>query len=387
MEESWANLAFSLGIPAADASRPNSDAKKFAQRIRRRQDISNKQMLEYLGSLMGKIRKNRPSIRHKKSVAFCPDAIPQPSNSAGIIPIPCPGLTIGYRQNAFCSWHVQIQNGIISGEDGTLHLAGISQPIPNVYWPFLVIEVSEESMLAAQHLCGAAAATCSNAVMILSRAVFSAEGGRFPQSFYLSNSQKAAISFSLAVHDRVARLNVHQITSNFRQECHTVRCYRLFDEYEVEALVARIESILLWAEHSRLPAIVQILEICSQRPLGQRLTGREFARPLPELTPPTSTDSSPLSGIGPPDESEELVANNVFADDEWLPASSTKPEKATGKHRLRAALGRRLSLAHWNFPTVKLTSPTHPEATGFSGTARQEWTYPSDDSLDRWLQP
>ena len=280
--EDWSKIAFSLGIPAANSSKANASARRVAQKVRRRQHVSPKQLLEYLGPVILTARKDHFSICHKTFADFHHDAIPNGASLAargsesnrhllpatGMLSV-TPAMTFGYQPGAFSQWHRDLQVGIIPDLQGEpCDLGKISQIVPDVFWPFLVVEMAEDSRVAAQQRCAVAAAACNNALDILAKATYQTQEGA--NSHYLSNwhSTKAAKSFSLAIHNKEAALYVHHLSRLPDHVMKLIRTYRLDDEQDMEALIARIQSILVWAEHCRLPAILELLENFDRRVNG-----------------------------------------------------------------------------------------------------------------------
>lgn len=176
------------------------------------------------------------------------------------LPTPKPAITLGYSASAFTYHEVELQQGIIpNNKNEPTDLHKLSQPVPGVYWPFFVVEAQEESMHAARNACAGSAATCNNALMIF------AGVAKQPQKYhrdmnFLWNLNKAAQSFSLAINGKTACLNTHNSEGSLPHAVAAIRTYRLDDERDVDALVSRIRSIMIWAEHCRLQAILDLLD-------------------------------------------------------------------------------------------------------------------------------
>ena len=270
--DDWTKIAFSLGIPAGDISKPNSAARRFAQRVKRRETISTKQTLDYLVPVFAALRKDHSSVCYKINAEFNQDAVPNTasvSDSGKHVSTPNPTFTFGYQPDFFSLSHRELQNGIIPDLVGQpCDLSKIAQLVSGAYWPFMVIEVADDSMLAAQHRCAVAAASCNHALTLLARATYRGTEGLKSLTLAPWDSSKAARSFSLAIHQKVAKLHVHHLGKSPNHVMRLIKSYKLDDEDEVELLLARIESLLVWAEHCRLPAVLELLDNFDRRVNG-----------------------------------------------------------------------------------------------------------------------
>ncbi|KIW60761.1 hypothetical protein PV05_00954 [Exophiala xenobiotica] len=265
-DERWSRLAFALGIPSGDSCCPSPAATKFAQQINSRRTVSNKEMTELFIPLLVSIAKDHENMKCRTNTAFYRDGVPDEVPDFEIedgwkmqLPTPRPAITLGYSKTSFTPHQLELQQGIIANsKDEPCDLHKLSQPVPDVYWPFFVVEVLEDSMLATRNACAGSAATCNNALMIFAGAA------QEPQKVYhdmnfLWNLSKAAQSFSLAVNGKTACLNTHNSEGCLPHAVAVIRTYRLDDESEVEALAARIGSIFYWAENCRLHSIYDLL--------------------------------------------------------------------------------------------------------------------------------
>ncbi|KAJ9633705.1 hypothetical protein H2204_006702 [Knufia peltigerae] len=283
-DERWSRLAFSLGIPFRDSYCASPTSKKFAQQISSRRSVSSKEVTELFSPLLASIAREQDLMKFRTNHLFSRDGVPDevPDVEEDEIwkmqlPTPKPAITLGYSASAFTYHEVGLQQAIIpnnKNEPSDLHK--LSQPVPDVYWPFFIVEAQEESMLAARNACAGSAATCNNALMIFSGVA------RQPKTYYKDttfhwNLNKAAQCFSLAINGKTACLNTHNSEGRLPHAVAAIRTYRLDDERDVDALVSRIRSIMIWAEHCRLQAILDLLDDFDHRvQLAKRvMTGPE----------------------------------------------------------------------------------------------------------------
>jgi hypothetical protein len=275
-EEERSQLAFSLGMPLKDGGAPTADTKRFVQKLKQRKMDTQTPIDDLLEGLLLPICTSHDKIDFRADAQFSREATPQEVRDSDTergwrmpLPTPKPAFTFGYRSQAFRRRYHELQNGIINNEhDEPCNLAEVSQPVPDIYWPFLVIETrpkaSLKAMRSAKHACAGAAATCNNAVMILSNAA------QRPNEYSTSPSLqwdtlKLAQSFSVAIDGRIACLSSHNSQGVLPHSMTAVRLYNLEDEAEVTALCSRIESIMVWAEHSRLLTILEVLDRLDRR--------------------------------------------------------------------------------------------------------------------------
>jgi hypothetical protein len=271
-DERWSRLAFALGMPYGEKRRPSSEASRFAQQVRSRRTISSKDMTDLLLPLLVSIAKDHSSMKCRTNTLFHRDGVPDDVPDFEVdegwkmqLPTPKPTITLGYSSGAFDSHQLELQHGIIANSHNEpCNLEKLSQPVPDVYWPFFVVEAQEESMLAARNACAGSAATCNNALMTFAGAA--QEPMRLYQDTnFLWSLSKAAQSFSLAINGKTACLNTHNSEGCLPHAVGVIRTYRLDDQKDVEALAARISSIFVWAENCRLQSIGDLLEKFDKR--------------------------------------------------------------------------------------------------------------------------
>jgi hypothetical protein len=275
-EDEQQQAAYSLGMPWKEGGTPTGDTKCFVHKLKQRKADTQTTVDDLLTSLLLPICRAHDKIDFKADVPFWREPIPQEVRGSDTergwrmpLPTPKPAFTFGYCSQAFRQRYHELQNGIINNErDEPCNLAQVSQPVPDIYWPFLVIESRPrgqlKAMTSAKHACAGAAATCNNAIMILSNAA------QRPNEYSTSPSLQwdtfhLAQSFSLAVDGKIACLSSHNSQGLVPHSMKAVRLYNLEDEVEVQALCSRIESIMIWAEHSRLLTILEVLDRLDRR--------------------------------------------------------------------------------------------------------------------------
>ena len=275
-EEERVQLAFSLGMRLNESGPPTAETKRFVHKLRQRKPDTELRVDDLLASLLLPLCNAHDKIDFKADAPFWGEAIPQEVTDGDTergwrmpLPMPQPAFTIGYRNQALRQRYHELQNGIIKNEDDEpCNLAQVSQLVPGIYWPFLVIETRPRAhlnaMKSAKNACAGAAATCNNAIMILSNAA------QRPNEYSTSPSLqwdtlKLAQTFSLSIDGRVACLSSHNSQGILPHSMKAMRLYNLEDEAEVQALCSRIESIMVWAEHSRLLTILEILDRLDRR--------------------------------------------------------------------------------------------------------------------------
>ena len=275
-EVQWSCLAFSLGMSTRGSDAPTSETKRFVQKLKNRRKDPASRIDDLLDTLLSPICRAHPKVGVKAEASFSRDAIPHGVSDenvqAGVrtqLPTPKPSFTFGYKADAFRKRYWELQNGIINDENNEpCNLGAISQPIQDIYWPFLVVDTRPlglpGAMLAAKHACAGAAATCNNAIMTLSNAA------QRPNEYSTSPSlqwdpKKMAQSFSLAIDGQQACLSSHNSQGVVPHTMTTIRSYNLEDEKEVQALCSRLESIMIWAENCRLVTIAEVLDRLDRR--------------------------------------------------------------------------------------------------------------------------
>ncbi|KAI1614865.1 hypothetical protein EDD37DRAFT_609247 [Exophiala viscosa] len=297
-DDRWSRLAFALGMPFGESLRASSATTKFAQQIRSQRSVTSREMAEMLVPLLASIAIDHNALKCRTDAAFCRDAVPDEVHDAEIedgwkmqLPTPKPAITLGYSNSSFTCQQLELQQYIITNnKNEPCDLHQLSQPVPDIYWPFFVVEVEEHSMLAARNACAGSAATCNNALMILAAAAQEPQR-HYQDADFLWKLSKAAQSFSLAINGKTACLNTHNSEGHLPHGVATIRSYRLDDEREVEALAARIRSIFVWAENSRLRSICDLLNTFDRKV--------QMERNLTVVIPPArpgSTDSARSGG-------------------------------------------------------------------------------------------
>lgn len=273
-DERWSHLAFALSMPCKDIRRTNPAARKFAKQMKQRNsNVSSKQVTEMLHPLLRSIAKQHKTIKCKRQAQFHRESVPNEVPDFEInepgwkaqLPTPQPAFTLGYTESAFDSHQLELQQGIIANnQNEPCDLHKVSQPIPGIYWPFLVVEAQDESMLAARNACAGSAATCNNGLMIFAGA---AEEPRdqYIDMKYVWNLSRAVQSFSLAINGKTACLNAHNSEGYLPHAVSAIRTYRLDDEEDMESLASRIQSIFVWAENCRLASIANLMEKFDRR--------------------------------------------------------------------------------------------------------------------------
>ncbi|KEF53352.1 uncharacterized protein A1O9_10327, partial [Exophiala aquamarina CBS 119918] len=272
-DERWSRLAFALSMPCKEIRRAYPEARRFAIQMKKRSSgINSKQVSEMLHPLIRSIVKQHKQIKFRSMAQFhresVPDEVPDFEVEPGWkmqLPTPKPAFTIGYSETAFNSHQLELQQGIIANNrNEPCDLQKVSQPIPDVYWPFFVVESQDESMLAARNACAGSAATCNNGLMIFAGAAEEARD-RYIDIKFLNKLNQAVQSFSLAINGKTACLNTHNSEGCLPHAVAAIRTYRLDDEDDMEALVSRIRSILVWAENCRLASIADVIEKFERR--------------------------------------------------------------------------------------------------------------------------
>jgi hypothetical protein len=275
-EEEWNQLAFTLGMPPREIDAPTTEAKRFAQKVRQRKKDPNGRIDDLLAMLLLPIYKSHDRIDMKTDTPFWREAVPQEVTEKDVehgwsmqLPTPQPAFTFGYRNNAFRRRYQDLQNGIVNKENGEpCNLSQVSQLVPEIYWPFLVIEsqprAHPNAMKSAKHACAGAAATCNNAIIILSNAAQRPNEHSTSPSLQW-DTLKLAQTFSLAIDGRVACLSSHNSQGVLPHAMTAVRCYNLEDETEVQMLCSRLHSIMVWAENGRLLTITEVLDRLDRR--------------------------------------------------------------------------------------------------------------------------
>lgn len=266
-DERWSRQAFALGIPFADVHSPCPEARRFAQKLQKKQRISGKRLTELLLPLIQWASKSSKRLQVKTETAFHDEAVPDGSMDQADdcvwsmpLPLPRPNIVVGYSQGNFNSHELELQDGIIAnGRGEPCDLSRISQPTSGVFWPFFVVEVQQESSRAAQNAAAGSASTCNNSLALLAEAADEPAIQRQGRNIFWQ-TQRSIQSFSLSISGKIATLHLNNSDGGLRHRCTAIRSYNLDDEREVCALVARLGSIFVWAENSRLQAVHNMLE-------------------------------------------------------------------------------------------------------------------------------
>lgn len=269
--ERWTSIAFALGIRAADDNRPNEQASRLAHKMNKKRHLPDKQLSEMLLNLVSSIAQDHHRLTVRTHTPFNREAVPRDVPRFGVdshgrvrLPTPNPSITIGYDADIFDAHLMELQQGIISDSRGEpCDLGRLSQTAPGLFWPFFVVEVNGNSMMAARNACAGATASCNNALMMLAGALIDPT---IPyDEVFITGLSKAVHSFSLAVNDTVACLMTHNSEPSLTEAVGIIRSYNLDFQKDVEALAARIKSILVWAENTRLTSIRELLERFDKR--------------------------------------------------------------------------------------------------------------------------
>ena len=272
-DERWSRAAFALGMPFGDVFRATNETRRFANKVTRKSNLSERSMTDLVMSLVQAAAKTHKVLHTKSNATFHEAAVPNgsvttdallspPDTWSMPLPVPRPNIVVGFSTKTFTAHELELQSGIISTSAGLpCDLAKVSQPTPDVYWPFFTVDIQPDSLHAAQNASAGSASTCNNALALLAEAAdeptMQKEG---PTLFW--NSRRAVHSFSLSVNlgGKVASLNMHDSEGGLLHHAAMIRVYRLDDERDVEALYSRLISICVWADNIRLPAIVDLLE-------------------------------------------------------------------------------------------------------------------------------
>jgi len=268
--ERWSDLAFSLGLPAREGQRFNSATQKLAQRMKKRKMYSAQQTGDYIRPFIRSLVATCPKLSEQDRCTYHHDAVPTSDalkNTVHRLPTPKPAISVGYHRAAFSLSHDELQNGIIAGPTGDpCDLNHVSQPVSDHFWPFFVVEVSEQSVTAARQSSAISGATCNHALNLLAGAAADDQKDWNSTSFVFD--KKFAKSFSLSVHSKVAILSVHGTEGSTAHISQQISSYRLDDEYEVASLADRIHGIMVWAQYSRLGEVVAALDQLNRKVYG-----------------------------------------------------------------------------------------------------------------------
>jgi hypothetical protein len=215
-QDQWATLAAALGMAPVDDPATNPDIAKVAHKIRKRRTLTDKHRSELLTTIVASIAHNHPRLSLATQASFNRDAVPLDVPQFGIdsqwkirLPTPKPAIAVGYNPSVFSSHQRELQQGIISDPTGEPRdLSRISQTTPGLYWPFFIIEIDGDSMIAARNASAGATATCNNALLMLAGAVVDPQNPEHDEEF-INSLSRAIHSFSLAVSGKTACLMTH----------------------------------------------------------------------------------------------------------------------------------------------------------------------------------
>lgn len=275
-EDRWSDIAFSLGVSARPGQRHSNATRRLAQKMSKRTSVSPAQTCEQLKSFIDTLLSTCPTLSQQTKCSYHSDAVPTVDafrNTVHRLPTPRPVISIGYCSDAFSETHRELQHGIIAGSTGEpCDLNRISQPVAGHFWPFLVVEVSDESMAAARRASAVSAATCNNALSLLAEAAWDYERdwSNSPSIF----DRRSAKSFSLSIHGKTASLGAHGTEGAVAHVASEVATYDLKNEDEVAALADRLHGIMVWAHYNRLAEVLSTLDRLDRKVHGGRSGSR-----------------------------------------------------------------------------------------------------------------
>lgn len=280
--ETWSDLAFSLGLSAKEGLRSSTGTQRLAQKTRRRKHHSASQVYDNIKPFLEGLVSEIPKLSQQTRCTYWPDAVPSDEslrNTVRRLPTPKPIISIGYTRDAFSIAHDELQDGLIASPSGEpCDLKRVSQPVANHFWPFLIVEISEQSLAAARTASAVSAATCNNALQLLGTAA-AVDDKDWNSRTYTFDS-KFARSFSLSVHDKIATLSTHSIEDAIAHLSVPVASYNLDNERDVAALADRLHGIMVWAQYNRLGEITAMLDHLDKKVHGNlsgtTLSGDEY---------------------------------------------------------------------------------------------------------------
>lgn len=266
-----------MGMPYADSSCATPETRRFTNKvqkaIRSKGRLSEKQATEGLNILIDaaitKARSNFPGARNnsndrklvvKTGATFHREALSSPTSaSTPQLPTPKPSLTVGFTSDTFNKHEHDLQTGLIASPSGSPYdLSMLSQPTPDCFWPFFLVECQKESLHTAHNAAASSAAACNTALTLLSNAAEDPSIHKRGRSISWT-SRRMVESFSLSVSGTVASLNLHRLEAGTHHSA-MIRAYSLDDERDVEAMFSRLASVFIWAANLRLPRVVDLLE-------------------------------------------------------------------------------------------------------------------------------
>lgn len=271
-EDQWLDLAFSLGIRGRAGRHWNNATSKLCQMMSKKKVYSATQTCDIFKPFLESLASDCPGLSQRDRCTYLADAVPTCEtlqNTTRRLPTPTPAISVGYRRTAFSTAQEELQHGIIAGPMGEPYaLDRVSQPVAGQYWPFFVVEFSDQSVEAAQQKNAVTTATLNNALTLLVGAATKGEPDGIPFSF----DGKSARTFSLAIHNKTAYLSAHETGTSSAHMSAQISQYRLDSEDEVASLADRIQSILVWGQHGRLHEILAVLD-----ELNRKVNGDHFA--------------------------------------------------------------------------------------------------------------
>ena len=269
-DERWSTIAFSLGIPTRPGKRSDHETNKLAQRMSKRKVVSSSQTFDLIASLIHKLASVHPQLSQENRCVYHNDAVPtldSLKNTVHRLPTPKPAISVGYFRDNFQLSHDELQNGIITGPAGEpCDLNHISQPVPEHFWPFFVVEISDKSMAAARDASAVTAATCNHGLALLSEAAREEKG--WSDTTFLRDNRHSK-TFSLSVHGKAASLSVHGADASVGELASVIGTYMLDNPDSVATLADRIQSIFVWGRFSRLPSIMSSLDELDRKVHGE----------------------------------------------------------------------------------------------------------------------
>ncbi|TKA64920.1 hypothetical protein B0A49_12968 [Cryomyces minteri] len=167
----------------------------------------------------------------------------QPDSLLPRIRGPVPDITYGIKPSAFNTPQEICHNQPPLNE--------IHQPIADLYWPFLAVEIKSQakggSLYVATNQCAGSGSACVKAMDILST------------DYPLSNDTPL-LAFSCAVDGGTAKLYVHWQSSPGEFHLATIQRYLLSDPQYLHDLYRHVYSIIHWGTHERLSYIRRVLD-------------------------------------------------------------------------------------------------------------------------------
>lgn len=284
--ETWSDLAFSLGLSAKEGLRTAAPTQRLAQKMRRRKHHSASQIYDNVKPFVEALVSEVPKLSQQTRCSYWPDAVPSDDsvrNTVRRLPTPKPIISIGYSRDAFSIAHDELQDGLIATPSGEpCDLKRVSQPVANHFWPFLVVEISEQSLATARTASAVSAATCNNALKLLGDAAAVDEKDWNSRTYTFDS--KFARSFSLSIYDKIATLSTHGVEKDTAPAAvHLsipIASYHLDNERDVAALADRLHGIMVWAQYNRLGEITAMLDHLDKKVHGSlsgtTLSAEEF---------------------------------------------------------------------------------------------------------------